>query len=202
MSSSSSAIRHQSLPDLAPEVGPDTAVVVTDEAGRLLVVNRTTCALLGRRRGEVLLLGEQGLWVAPATTAGIRAEVDAAGTASAEVSMRHHDGTAVPVHCDVTRVDLPDGPVYIWLARAERAKFRAVSSDPERRRIARALRLTERELEIVQLIADGLDNRSIAKELSVSLETVKTHIRRLFRKLAAKGRAHAVGIAWRMNLVD
>ena len=46
--------------------------------------------------------------------------------------------------------------------------------------------LSRRETEVLQLLAAGLANREIAEELGVSIETVKTHIERLFKHLAAR----------------
>jgi DNA-binding CsgD family transcriptional regulator len=57
------------------------------------------------------------------------------------------------------------------------------------------LGLTPRELEILQLIAEGLSNREIAGRLFVSENTVKTHSANLFAKLSAKRRTQAVQIA-------
>lgn len=56
----------------------------------------------------------------------------------------------------------------------------------------RELGVTPRELEILQLIAQGLSNREIADRLFVSENTVKTHSSRLFDKLSAKRRTQAV----------
>ena len=61
--------------------------------------------------------------------------------------------------------------------------------------------LTTRELEMVQLIADGLTNREIGQRLSISEETVKVHIRHLFGRLQARSRAHAVAIGFRRGMV-
>lgn len=57
------------------------------------------------------------------------------------------------------------------------------------------LGITPRELEILQLIADGLSTREIAEKLFVSENTVKTHSSRLFEKLNAKRRTQAVQLA-------
>jgi two-component system, NarL family, response regulator LiaR len=54
------------------------------------------------------------------------------------------------------------------------------------------LHITRRELEILELIAQGLSNREIAEKLFVSENTVKTHSSRVFDKLGAKRRTQAV----------
>ena len=56
------------------------------------------------------------------------------------------------------------------------------------------LGITKRELEILELIAQGLSNREIADKLFVSENTVKTHSSRLFDKLSARRRTQAVQI--------
>jgi DNA-binding CsgD family transcriptional regulator len=61
--------------------------------------------------------------------------------------------------------------------------------------------LTARELEMLQLISEGLTNREIGRRLSLSEETVKVHIRHLFARLQARSRAHAVAIGFRRGIV-
>ena len=63
------------------------------------------------------------------------------------------------------------------------------------------LGITPRELEILQLIAQGLSNREIAEKLFVSENTVKTHSSRLFDKLSARRRTQAVQIGKEMGLI-
>lgn len=63
------------------------------------------------------------------------------------------------------------------------------------------LGITARELEILGLIAAGLSNREIAGRLFVSENTVKTHSSRLFDKLGAKRRTHAVQIGKTARLI-
>ena len=65
----------------------------------------------------------------------------------------------------------------------------------------RQLGITKRELEILELIADGLSNREIADKLFVSENTVKTHSSRLFEKLSAKRRTQAVQIGKEIGLI-
>jgi DNA-binding NarL/FixJ family response regulator len=56
----------------------------------------------------------------------------------------------------------------------------------------RELQLTARELEILELIAEGLSNKEIAERVFVSENTVKTHASRVFDKLGARRRTEAV----------
>jgi DNA-binding CsgD family transcriptional regulator len=62
-------------------------------------------------------------------------------------------------------------------------------------------KVTPRELEVLELVADGLSTREIARRLWVTEETVKTHVRRLHDRLGAKTRAHAVAIAFRSGIL-
>jgi DNA-binding NarL/FixJ family response regulator len=63
-------------------------------------------------------------------------------------------------------------------------------------------RLTRRQRQILQLLADGKSTAVTARELSVSEETVKTHTRNALARLGARNRAHGVAIALRESLID
>lgn len=63
------------------------------------------------------------------------------------------------------------------------------------------LGITRRELEILELIAQGMSNREIAQKLFVSENTVKTHSSRVFDKLGAKRRTQAVQLGKEMGLI-
>jgi DNA-binding NarL/FixJ family response regulator len=60
---------------------------------------------------------------------------------------------------------------------------------------------TAREIQVLQLIAEGLVNREIGQELFLSEETVKSHVRHLLAKLQARSRAHAVAVGFRRGLI-
>ena len=64
-----------------------------------------------------------------------------------------------------------------------------------------AIGMTRRELEILELIAKGLSNREIAERVFVSENTVKTHSSRVFEKLGAKRRTHAVQLGKEFGLI-
>ena len=63
-------------------------------------------------------------------------------------------------------------------------------------------RLTERELEVLKLVARGLNNRDIARELFISENTVKNHIRNILEKLQLHSRMEAVVYAVREKLLE
>jgi DNA-binding NarL/FixJ family response regulator len=81
------------------------------------------------------------------------------------------------------------GGTYIDLAIAEQLAARqpALARD----------RLSPREREVLDLLADGLTGEEIAARLYLSAETVRTHVRNAMRKLGAKTRVHAVALVLR-----
>lgn len=62
--------------------------------------------------------------------------------------------------------------------------------------------LTQREREVLRLLADGLANEEIGKRLLISAETVRTHIRKAMAKLDADTRTQAVATALRQSLIS
>jgi DNA-binding NarL/FixJ family response regulator len=79
----------------------------------------------------------------------------------------------------------------------------ATGAQPSRRRRADLPDgLTQREVEVLTLIASGRSNAEIARELFISEATVKTHINNLFAKAGLRDRAQAVTYAYRKGLAD
>jgi len=76
---------------------------------------------------------------------------------------------------------LPAEPSFLRIDKG-RAKLRDISA------------LTEREKEVIQLVAQGLTNKDIASSLLISEGTVKVHLRNIMEKLQARTRQHAVAI--------
>jgi DNA-binding NarL/FixJ family response regulator len=92
----------------------------------------------------------------------------------------------------------PAVPTRIALGRESLVPAQRADAPSEPRRPL----LTERELQVLRGMADGKSNAEIGRDLFVSEDTVKTHARRLFRKLGARDRAHAVAAGFRAGLVN
>lgn len=62
--------------------------------------------------------------------------------------------------------------------------------------------LSAREFDVIELMAEGLQNPAIAAKLGVSVDTVKTHSKHLYRKLRVNSRVHAVHIAHQLGILS
>jgi len=81
-------------------------------------------------------------------------------------------------------------------------EFAAMSKSAEERPQMPAPRLTDREMEVLRLVAQGLNNRDIAKALFISENTVKNHIRNILEKLHLHSRMEAVVYAVREKMIE
>jgi DNA-binding NarL/FixJ family response regulator len=93
------------------------------------------------------------------------------------------------------------------LARARRLLERPSAMRPARRSSpngnpASLTKLTKRELEVLRLLAAGLGQRAIARELVITPKTVSTHIQRILAKLGVHNQAQAVAAAFRLGLAQ
>ncbi|MEL6501463.1 MAG: response regulator transcription factor, partial [Cyanobacteria bacterium J06623_1] len=74
--------------------------------------------------------------------------------------------------------------------------------DPEVEKVIETYPLTKRELEVLELIVSGCDNAAIAKELYLTIGTVKTHVRGILSKLCVDDRTQAAVRALRSGIVQ
>lgn len=73
--------------------------------------------------------------------------------------------------------------------------------EPEYEQILESYPLTERELEVLELIVAGCSNAAIAEKLYITVGTVKTHVRNILNKLCADDRTQAAVLALRSGLI-
>jgi two-component system, NarL family, response regulator LiaR len=83
---------------------------------------------------------------------------------------------------------------------ASTAQFESKTSHPDEA-VASKIGISKRELEVLQLISEGLSNQEIADRLFVSLNTIKTHSSNLFMKLDVKRRTQAIQKAKEIGLI-
>jgi DNA-binding NarL/FixJ family response regulator len=83
-------------------------------------------------------------------------------------------------------------------------EFATLAKHDEEERVQQvpAPKLTEREMQVLKLVARGMNNRDIAKELFISENTVKNHVRNILEKLQIHSRMEAVMIAVREKLIE
>src|SRR6202140_1214634 len=96
-----------------------------------------------------------------------------------------------------------EGEMLIPAAQLARLLARAheMSRDEaDRRRLVESL--TRREMEVLALMADGLDNRAVARELGIGFTTVRGHVQNILEKLDAHSKLEALACAARYGLLD
>jgi DNA-binding NarL/FixJ family response regulator len=99
---------------------------------------------------------------------------------------------------DASREEVAATVVY---ALSDGLARRTVPAPRSTESTASAPPLTEREMQVLTGMSRGRSNAEIGKELYLSEDTVKTHARRLFRKLSAADRAQAVAVGFRWGLI-
>ena len=101
----------------------------------------------------------------------------------------------------VTGLVLKDAPLGDIIRAITSAASGSLYVDPALAGVAGRIQLTEREREILRLLADGNSNEEVAERLFLSPETVRAHVVKASRKLGAKNRTHAVVEAMRLSLI-
>jgi len=165
----------------------DVAVVVADDERRYVHANAAACALFGIEHDDLI---------------GMRVE-EITGTPpdQIEVGWKRLRETGVVVGTFPLR-----GPVgvrqipYIAVADVTPGRHLAILIAP--RDDGGWKPLSQREREVVALVAGGATGREVGKELSVTAATVETHIRNAMRRLGARNRSHLVTLAILRNEIE
>jgi DNA-binding CsgD family transcriptional regulator len=108
------------------------------------------------------------------------------------------DGPVTINYCAVTNL-LPGEHLIVFLPSSlpQDELVELIDADEPQPDVA----ITRRERDVLKLIASGASSELIAEELSISVETVRTHVRNLLQKLGARNRAHAIALAMQQSLV-
>ncbi len=89
--------------------------------------------------------------------------------------------------------------IGVWLG-LQFIKLREVSIVNQEK--ARASKLSDREIEVLRLLSEGLTNQQIADELFVSLNTIKTHLAKIYQKLGVSRRTQAIQKAQELAILS
>ena len=122
----------------------------------------------------------------PADRARLRAKLDEAGIEVVGEFDTLAQARAATIHADAVIVARQTG------TREARERDADWIEDP----------LTPREIDVLELLAEGLPNKSIAERLGISDQTIKFHVASIFAKLGASNRTQAVRLAVRRGLLS
>ena len=170
-------------------------VVINDER-RYVAANPAACLLLRLPEEAILRLGVDDL-----TPSEVRGQLDEGwtaflreGTQRGTFELQMPDGPRVAVEYSATAHVEPGRHLSIlWFPPA------GGDVEPDPGRSASTELLTDREREVLNLVAMGMGSRWIASRLGVSTSTVETHVRHCLLKLHARNRAHAIALGVRLG---
>ncbi|HEY4779448.1 MAG TPA: LuxR C-terminal-related transcriptional regulator [Solirubrobacterales bacterium] len=179
-------------------------MLIADDQRRWVTGNTAACELLGIAREEVPWRTMDDF-----TPPGERKKLEeqwkaflASGGAEGWYQLYVPDRGPVPVEFSATANVLPARHLSVFIPPDETSTGQATSALPREAGWAPVvtegggrLQLSEREREVMTLVASGLQSGDIAERLFLSPETVKSHVHNALGKLGAHTRAHAVAIA-------
>jgi PAS domain S-box-containing protein len=184
--------RHQGWPGLfwSAFKGSRNPMAVVDANRRVVEVNGAHLQLSGYRRDQ--LIGQPAarfIVGKPLFTPKEWAAAIAAGDFTGEVKMRCADGAEATVQWGA-HPEVVTGKRLILLVALSTSRWgRRFRRDAPQ---ASDAALTEREREVLTLVADGASGPEIAEQLHISHQTVRTHVRNAMEKVGARSRAHLV----------
>jgi len=179
-------------------------MLIADDHRRWVTGNAAACDLLGIAPQEIPWRTMDD-FTAPGERRTLEKQWGAflsSGGAEGWYQLYVPDRGPVPVEFSATANVLPARHLSVFIppddgsaAQAKRALAREATWAPVVVEGSGRLQLSEREREVMTLVASGLQSGDIAKRLFLSPETVKSHVHNALGKLGARTRAHAVAIA-------
>jgi PAS domain S-box-containing protein len=179
-----------------------SAMLLADDDRRYVDANPPACDLLGLTREQILDMKIEDI-----SPPDLREQVPAiyaafieAGSQSGPYTLVHSDGTEIDCSYSASANVLPGIHLTI-LIPVEKADPELDVHDVEPEETGQA-RLTDREREVLTMLALGESNATIAKKLHLSSETVRSHTRSARLRLGAKSRSHAIALALDSGQLD
>jgi PAS domain S-box-containing protein len=163
--------------------------------GRLVWLNDAAERIFGDVRGKpyTLLVANEYL---PLAQAQFTRKLLGEPVTDYELELNAADGSRVPVEVSSVPVQSPEHGVPVAIFGV------AHPEDIRREPVPDAPHLTPRQAEVLRHLAVGCSTEQIARELNISVETVRNHIRAVLRKLDARSRLEAVAKARRQGLIS
>jgi PAS domain S-box-containing protein len=177
-------------------------MLVADDQRRYIAVNDAACNLLRRTREELLSGGIEDV-TPPENLEGMEEAWNAfltAGSLVGSYEVVTGDGRRVEVEYNATANVLPGRHLTIFVVHPEGQREVVEPAmdeiDPES-----VPALSPREVQVLEQLALGFRGTEIAEALGISPDTVRVHVRNAMRKLGARTRAQAIGIAMNKGIV-
>jgi PAS domain S-box-containing protein len=167
-------------------------IVVLDDEERIVEINDAALALLGARRFETVGTSMQARFSPDTRPAAERTwqQMLQAGEYVGAQRILQLDGPEIEVDYASRLIEVSGRKlVVVVVLPLEKPTFSSPATTAD------TARLSDREREVVALVALGLETPEIAKELYISEHTVRTHVRNVMARLGARTRAHLVAIA-------
>jgi DNA-binding CsgD family transcriptional regulator len=168
-------------------------MVIANDERRYVAINPAACLLLRLPEAEALELSIEDLTPAEARplVEGMWAAFLSEGTQRGIFELQMPDGPRLAVEYSATAHVQPGRHLSIFMFPP------SPDLEPEPTAPPASERLTEREREVLNMVAMGMGTTAIASTLSLSTHTVETHVRHSLAKLGARNRAHAIALGLR-----
>ena len=180
-----------------------SAMLLADNDRTVIDANEPACELLGRERDQLIGMKIED-YTAPELRDAAPQMFEAflqAGSQAGPFSLVRPDGTTVDC-CYSASANIAPGVHLSIMVPVEHSDEELDVAEAEVAEGQEAPQLTDREREVLTLLALGETNKTIAEKLHISPETVRAHTRSARLRLGARSRSHAIALALRSGQLE